>query len=152
MRLVENIPLDTDKVADLISDPADLRLVWPAARYPFDHQQWKAVLDPEQGNVPFLVFDVDELIGHAALRRTAEESVYSINYLYLSPHLRGKDLGTKMVGMLETYARDHLSAKKLILKTQTYNPRAINCYAQCGFQEDNREDTTVMMSKVLSES
>lgn len=52
MELVENIPLDTHVVADLIIDPDDLHLVWPMAEYPFDHDQWREALDPEAGNRP----------------------------------------------------------------------------------------------------
>lgn len=69
MKLVENIPLNTKIIADLISDPNDLYLVWPKAKYPFDHEQWKKVLDPE--------------IGHAVLG--SEGSVHRI-----SKHLRGQ--------------------------------------------------------------
>ena len=39
MNLVANIPLDTNVIADMISDQDDLYLVWPQARYPFDHAQ-----------------------------------------------------------------------------------------------------------------
>ncbi|MEE9508648.1 MAG: hypothetical protein V3V44_05100, partial [Anaerolineales bacterium] len=70
MRLVENIPLDTQVIASLISDREDLHLVWPKAKWPFDHDQWREVLDPDAGNKPFLVFEGEQLIGHAALRKT----------------------------------------------------------------------------------
>jgi hypothetical protein len=75
--LVENIPLDTQVIASLMSDREDLHLVWPKAKWPFDHDQWREVLDPDAGNKPFLVFEGEQLIGHAALRKTEESDVYS---------------------------------------------------------------------------
>jgi len=149
MRLVENIPLDTNIIADLITDRDDLHLVWPKAKWPFDHVQWQKVLDPETGNKPFLVYEGSKLIGHAALCRTEEPGVYSLNYLYLTPQMRSRGLGKKMVGLLEQYAKEELSAKKLVLVTRTYNPRARKCYSKCGFREYSREVTLIRMSKVL---
>ena len=69
MRLVENNPLDTNIIAALITDRDDLHLVWPKAKWPFDHAQWQKVLGPKTGNKAFLVFQGNELIGHAAIYR-----------------------------------------------------------------------------------
>ena len=149
MRLVENLPLDTQTIASLISDREDLHLVWPVAKWPFDHNQWREVLDPEANNKPFLVFEGEQLIGHAALRKTEESDVYAVSFLYLLPQLRSKGLGEKMIGLLEHYAKEKLSAKKLILVTRTYNPKALKCYTKCGFKEYSREETLIRMSKVL---
>lgn len=147
--MVENIPLDTQVIASLINDHEDLHLVWPKARWPFDHEQWQKVLDPGTGNKSFLVYRDDQLIGHAAIRRSEEPGVYSLNYLYLLPQMRSKGLGQKLVELLEQYAKEKLSAKKLVLVTRTYNPRARQCYWKCGFREYSREVTLVRMAKVL---
>lgn len=149
MRLVENIPLDTQVIASLINDREDLHLVWPAARWPFDHDQWREVLDPDAGNKPFLVYEGEQLIGHAALRKNEEAGVYTVSYLYLLPQLRSKGLGETMIALLEQYAREKLSAKKLVLVARTYNPMALRCHTKCGFQEYSREDTLIRMSKML---
>jgi RimJ/RimL family protein N-acetyltransferase len=149
VRFVENIPLDTQVIAGLMSDRQDLHLVWPLAKWPFDHDQWREVLDPDAGNKPFLVYEGKQLIGHAALRKTEESGVYTVSYLYLLPELRSKGLGETMIGLLEQYAREKLSARKLILVARTYNPMALRCYSKCGFQEDSREETLIRMSKVL---
>ena len=149
MRLVEDIPLDTKVIASLISDREDLHLVWPLAKWPFDHDQWREVLDPDAGNKPFLVYEGKQLIGHAALRTTEELDVYTVSYLYLLPQLRSQGLGGTMIGLLEQYATENLSAKKLVLVARTYNPMALKCYTKCGFQEDSREETLIRMSKVL---
>ena len=149
MKLVENIPLNTQIIADLISDPEDLHLVWPIAKYPFDHDQWKSALDPNEGHTPFLIYHGDNLIGHAALCKTEEPFTYTVSFLYLLPPLRSKGFGEKLVRLLEEFSIQRLSAKKLILVTRTYNPGAIKCYLKCGFEEYNREGTLISMSKNL---
>ena len=149
MRLVENIPLDTQVIASLINDREDLHLVWPKAKWPFDHDQWREVLDPDAGNRPFLVFEDEQLIGHAALRKTEESDVYAVSFLYLLPRLRSQGLGENIIGLLEQYATEKLSAKKLTLVARAYNPMALRCYTKCGFKEYSREETLIRMSKVL---
>jgi ribosomal protein S18 acetylase RimI-like enzyme len=149
MRFVENIPLDTKVIASLISDRENLHLVWPLAKWPFDHDQWREVLDPDAGNNAFLVYEGKQLIGHAALRKTEESDVYTVSYLYLLPRLRSQGLGETMIGLVEQYAREKLSAKKLILVARTYNPMALRCYTKCGFKEYSREEALIRMSKVL---
>ena len=149
MRLVENIPLDTQVIASLISDREDLHLVWPVAKWPFDHDQWREVLDPAAANKPFLVYEGKQLIGHAALRTTEESDVYTVSYLYVLPRLRSQGLGETLIGLLEQYATENLSARKLLLVARTYNPMALRCYTKCGFQEYTREKTLIKMSKIL---
>ena len=112
MRLVENIPLNTQIIASLISDREDLHLVWPVAKWPFDHDQWREVLNPDAGNKPFLVFEGEQLIGHAALRKTEESDVYAVSFLYLLPRLRSQGLGENIIGLLEQYATEKVSVKK----------------------------------------
>ena len=149
IKLVENIPLNTRIVADLINNQDDLHLVWPLARWPFDHEQWREVLDPQQGNRPFLVYHENRLIGHAALRKGQEPGVYAVSFLYVSPRLRSRGLGAQMIGMLEKYAREDLKVTELILVARTYNPRAIKCYTNCGFNEYDRDGTLIKMSKPM---
>ena len=149
MRLVENIPLNTQIIASLISDREDLHLVWPVAKWPFDHDQWREVLNPDAGNKPFLVFEGEQLIGHAALRKTEESDVYAVSFLYLLPRLRSQGLGENIIGLLEQYATEKLSVKKLILVARTYNPMALRCYTKCGFKEYSREETLIKMFKKL---
>ena len=53
MKIVENYPLNTAILEEMISDPEDLSLVWPVAHWPFDHGQWQQVLDPKKARSPF---------------------------------------------------------------------------------------------------
>jgi RimJ/RimL family protein N-acetyltransferase len=149
MKIVENTPLNTKAIADLITAKGDLHLVWPLAKYPFDHNQWQKVLDPAEGNKSFFFYADNHCIGHAALRTTNNPSVYAVSFLYLIPAERSKGLGQKMIGMVEQYTHKNLSASRLVLVARTYNPKAIKCYLKSGFQEDNREGTLIRMSKSL---
>ena len=150
MKLIENIPLDTKAIADLITGQNDLHLVWPMAKYPFDHSQWEKALDPEEGNRSFFVYEGNLRVGHAALRTTDNPKVYAVSFLYLIPDMRSKGLGQGITEFLERYARERLSATKLILVVRTYNLSALKCYNKCGFGEDSREGTLIRMSKVLT--
>jgi RimJ/RimL family protein N-acetyltransferase len=149
MKIFENTPLDTKAIADLITTKDDLHLVWPLAKYPFDHNQWQKVLDPAEGNKSFFFYADNGCIGHAALRTTDNPCVYAVSFLYLLPAERSKGLGQKMIGMLEQYAQKNLSASRLTLVARTYNPKAIECYLKSGFREDSREGTLIRMSKSL---
>lgn len=149
MKIFENTPLDTKAIADLITTKGDLHLVWPLAKYPFDHNQWKKVLDPAEGNKSFFFYADNHCIGHAALRTTDNPGVYAVSFLYLIPAERSKGLGQKMIGMVEQYAHKNLSVSRLVLVVRTYNPKAIKCYLKSVFREDNREGTLIRMSKFL---
>jgi len=149
MKIFENTPLNTKAIADPITTKGDLHLVWPLAKYPFDHNQWEKVLDPAEGNKSFLFYADNRCIGHAALRTTDNPCVYAVSFLYLIHAKRSKGLGQKIIGMLEQYAHKNLSASRLVLVVRTYNPKAIECYLKCGFREESREGTLIRMSKVL---
>ncbi len=149
MKLVENNPLDTKAIADLITTKDDLHMVWPLAKYPFDNNQWKKVLDPAEGNKSFFFYAGNRCIGHGALRTTDNPGVYAVSFLYLIPAERGKGLGQKMIGMIEQYVHENLSASRLVLVVRTYNPKAIRCYLKGGFREDSRQGTLIRMSKYL---
>jgi ribosomal protein S18 acetylase RimI-like enzyme len=149
MELVENNPLDTHAIAKLIADRHDLFLVWPLAKHPFDHDQWKAVLNPTLGNKSFLVHHGDRFVGHAALCVTEDPLAFSVSFLYLLPELRSQGLGKRLMALLEAYAREQLSAKQLVLVARVYNAGALHCYTRCGFHEIGRQGTLIRMSKML---
>lgn len=147
MKLVENNPLNTAVLEKMISDPEDLHLVWPVAHWPFDHEQWEQVLDPDKGAISFLVYEGETLIGHAALDRAEDPDTRMVRFLYICPEYRSKGAGQRMIALLEEYAMERLGAKRLELKVRSFNNRARRCYEKCGFTEFFREDTKVMMGK-----
>ncbi len=150
MRLVRNTPLNTQVLAALWTDREDLYLVWPLARFPFDHGQWRAALGPETGSLSFLVYEKEDLVGHAALKKAELPRAWTASYLYLRPELRGQGRGRRLLGILEAYARDRLGAEQLSIVVRTYNPGAWKCYAGFGFRETGREGTLVRMAKPVA--
>jgi ribosomal protein S18 acetylase RimI-like enzyme len=149
MELVENSPVDTGKIASLISTRDDLFLVWPIAKWPFDRQQWEDALDPAKGNVSFIVREGGKSVGHAALRNKGEPDTYVVSFLYLLPAYRSRGMGRRMVAALEGYAMRRFGVNRLRLVVRDYNPRALKCYRHCGFKETGRDGTLITMEKEL---
>ena len=149
LRLVENRPLETRPIAALLADRYDLYLVWPHARWPFDHAQWRKALDPEAGRHAFLVCDRDRPVGHAALVPSHDPAVYSLCFLYLLPEIRSRGRGGLTISLLEHYARQRLCTARLLLRVLAHNLQAVNCYRKCGFQEYGRAGRLIKMSKEL---
>ncbi len=150
MRLVENRPLDLDTLAELLGDRDDLSLVWPAARYPFDANQWREALDPAEGHISFWVAEGDATFGHAALCATQTPGCYAVSYLYLRRNLRGQGRGRRLLGLLEGYARDQLRAHTLTLVVRDDNHQGVRCYGGYGFRPMAKEGSLISMSKLVS--
>jgi GNAT superfamily N-acetyltransferase len=150
MRLVENRPLDLDSLAELLGNRDDLSLVWPAARYPFDANQWREALDPAEGHISFWVAEGDATFGHAALCATQTPGCYAVSYLYLHRNLRGQGRGRRLLGLLEGYARDQLRAHTLTLVVRDDNHQGVRCYGDCGFRPMAKEGSLISMSKLVS--
>ncbi len=147
MELKPNSPLDTQAIARLIEDRDDMHLVWPKARWPFDHAQWHRALDPSKGHHAFLVMEGDDLIGSAALRAMDHPGGYQVSFLYLRSQWREKGKGQILVSLLEAFARNQLNARYLELVVRDHNPRALSCYSKCGFTRIDRQGTLIRMSK-----
>ncbi len=122
MELKPNFPLDTGAIAQLIDDRDDMHLVWPKARWPFDHEQWHRALDPSKGHYAFLVTEARDVIGHVALRASDRAGVYQVSFLYLRPQWREKRMGQMVVPLVEAFARKQLKAHRLELVVREYNP------------------------------
>jgi RimJ/RimL family protein N-acetyltransferase len=149
MVIIENDPLNTEFLERMIKDPDDLSLVWPMAHTPFDHDQWKEVLNPGKGAISFLGYEGESLVGHAALDRAEDPQTRVVRFLYIIPELRSQGLGQKLMSLLEDYAREKLAARRLILRVRSFNDRAIGCYAKSGYSEFFREGSLVMMEKEI---
>ena len=149
IRFAENRPLNTEKLAELLSDRADLSLVWPYASWPFDHDQWRKVLAPREGHRSYFICAGSLLIGHAALRKIGTSGAYDVCFLYLAPSHRGQGLGGRAISFLEQMANDELNASSLRLGVRSYNPRAIKCYVKAGFTQCSSEGTLIWMTKDL---
>jgi RimJ/RimL family protein N-acetyltransferase len=149
LSFVANLPVDTDKLAGLITDRADLFLVWPKAVWPFDHAQWRAALAPEQGHRSYYIYAGATLIGHAALRKADQPGIYRVSFLYLAPEYRNRGCGGEMLRFLERVGAEECGATSLELVVRDYNPRALRCYLKAGYAEHAREGTAIRMRKLL---
>ena len=81
------------------------------------------------GNIELM--DVTETAGEIGIAITAK--------------MQGKGYGTEAVKALTAYGMNTLGLKKVSLRTNLTNDRAIHVYAKCGFRETGRTDTQVCM-------
>jgi len=150
LSLVANKPLDLETLGRLLSDQAELFLVWPDAKFPFDPEQWRARLSSQPGNRSYFVMYEGEIIGHAALLETDEPHVLAMSYLFLRPDRRGRGLGKQLIRLLEDEARLLAGVQALRLRVRTYNGRAMHLYETAGFAAAEQDGTLVIMRKDLA--
>jgi ribosomal-protein-alanine N-acetyltransferase len=150
IRLAPNQPLDLPRLASLLTDQAELALVWPDARHPFDHDQWRSTLTACPGNRSYFILSRDDVIGHAALLETDEHGVLSVSYLFIRPDHRSRGHGRELIALLEDEAKNFPGATALRLRVRTYNPRAAHVYEASGFVVTEQEGTLQIMRKPLS--
>ncbi len=59
--------------------------------------------------------------------------------------MQDKGYGTEAIKAILDYGFNTLNLDKIILRTRTFNKRAIHVYKKCGFKEYNRDDTHIYM-------
>ena len=133
----------------MLSDPTDLRLVWPDARVPFDARQWRARLTAHPGHASFWVQLDGARVGHAALLATDEPGVLAASYIYLTPAVRGLGLAARIMEALDHEARAR-GAAAMRLRVRSYNPRAMAVYGRAGYVPAERDGTLIIMRKPLA--
>lgn len=76
------------------------------------------------------------LCGHFTyLFRPEEADNARICFVITDDNRRGQGIGTEMMAMAVTYARESLQAKKITLCVFANNPAARQCYRKTGFRE-----------------
>ena len=150
LSLVANHPLDLFTLGRLLSDRAELFLVWPDAKFPFDAEQWRERLTSRPGNRSYFVMHAGEIVGHAALLATDEPQVLAMSYLFIRPDRRGRGLGGRLIRLLEDEAHKTPDVRALKLRVRTYNPRAMHLYEAAGFATAEQDGTLVVMRKALA--
>ena len=63
----------------------------------------------------------------------------------ITAKMQDKGLGTEAISRMIDYGFDVLGLKKIILKTDPDNDRALHVYARCGFKEYDRNENDVFM-------
>ena len=147
--LAPNKPLDLATLASLLTDRAELALVWPDAVYPFNSEQWRSTLTAGARNQSYFVMFDGEIIGHAALLETEELDVLSVSYLYIRADHRNRGHGRRLMTLLEHEATKISGITALRLRVRTYNPRAAHIYEASGFVVTEQEGTLRIMRKQL---
>ena len=81
------------------------------------------------------VNEAGQIVGHLFIRIPDEndKSVVRFGFVIVSPEMRGKGLGKKMLELASEFARKGLAAKKITLGVFENNPNAYRCYKSVGF-------------------
>ena len=152
LHLAPNSPLDLATLASLLTDKADLSLVWPDANHPFDPEQWRDTLTSGPRNQSYFVLSDEEVIGHAALLDTDEPGVLSASYVFIRSDHRNRGHGRRLISLLEDEAMKVPGTTALRLRVRTYNPRAAHIYEASGFVVTEQEGTLQIMRKRLRDA
>ncbi|HEX6609492.1 MAG TPA: GNAT family N-acetyltransferase [Hyphomicrobiaceae bacterium] len=147
--LASNNPLDLATLGSLLTDRAELALVWPDAVYPFNPEQWRSTLTAGARNRSYFVMCDGEIIGHAALLETEELDVLSVSYLFIRADHRNRGHGRQLMSLLERKAMKVPGITSLRLRVRTFNPRAAHVYEASGFVVTEQEGTLRIMRKRL---
>ena len=150
LSLVANHPLDLETLGRLLSEQAQLFLVWPDARFPFDPMQWRERLTSQPDNRSYFIVHEAEIIGHAALLATDEPHALVVSHLFIQPDRRGRGLGSELIRLIEDKARKTPGVQALRLGVRTYNERAMHLYQAAGFATAEQDGTLVTMRKSLA--
>lgn len=89
---------------------------------------------------PMTLIDKEKIIGHLILRNTDKNSeIIRLGFIIVSPQLRGKGYGKKLIKFAIEYAKNNLNAKEINLGVFENNINAYKCYKSVGFVETNKE-------------
>lgn len=98
-----------------------------------DHETVYSMIEKKSGdfigNIEFM--DADECTKELGIAITAK--------------MQDKGLGTEAISRMIEYGFDELGLKKIVLKTDPDNCRALHVYVKCGFKEYDRNDDDVFM-------
>ncbi|WP_226577783.1 GNAT family N-acetyltransferase [Acuticoccus sediminis] len=148
LSLRPNDPLDLEPLSSLLTDAADLSLVNPSAKHPFDPLEWMEKWLAEPDDASFYVLDeAGQEVGFFALRVGVGPEVRHLTYVYIAPEMRG-GAGHAVTAMAEDMAR-RLGARSLSLKVETDNAPALSVYQSAGYEELSRRSGMATMRRDL---
>ena len=86
--------------------------------------------------------------GHLFIRRPDESdrSLVRFGFVILSPELRSKGNGRKMLELAIQYAKSQLHASRITLGVFANNPKARACYESVGFKEYSTRTVNILNS------
>lgn len=91
---------------------------------------------------PFVAFDENGIVGYFILRQPADEpDELRFGFIIVSPEIRGKGYGRKMLELGLKFAFEIYGAKKVSLGVFENNESAYYCYKAVGFKESGIAET-----------
>ncbi|RVV97259.1 GNAT family N-acetyltransferase [Mesobaculum littorinae] len=139
---------DLAPLARLLTDEADLALVNPNAKHPFDPLEWKEKWLADLDDASFYLIDGrGREVGFFALRPGIGPEVRHLAYVYVSEEARG-GAGAQMTRLVEDAARG-LGALSITLKVETDNDPAFAAYVSAGYEELSRQRGMATMRRDL---
>jgi len=146
LRVRPNAPFDLEPLSRLLVDEADLSLVNPNAKFPFDPLEWREKWLNEPDDASFYVVDATgRAVGFFALRVGIGPEVRHLVYVFVEEAARG-GAGKQLTEMAEAAARD-LGALSITLKAETDNEAAMRLYDGAGYEELGRRRGMATMRK-----
>lgn len=136
LTLRRNHDRDLAPLAKMLPD-AEIPLLNPSAKVPFDEMEWHRNWLGESSDVSFYLLDAEgHDVGFFALREGIGPEVRHLTYVYLCEEMRG-GAGAELARIVEQAAED-LGALVLTLKVETDNAPAFNAYLSAGYEELSR--------------
>ncbi|WP_397542570.1 GNAT family N-acetyltransferase [Roseovarius salis] len=148
LTLRHNTARDLDPLARLLDDPADLALVNPHARHPFDPGEWQMKWLKEADDESFYLLDeAGREVGFFVLRVGIGPEVRHLTYVFVEEAMRG-GTGEELARLAEDAARD-LGALSITLKVELDNEPALKLYQKAGYEELSRRGGMATMRRDL---
>lgn len=144
-----NYDRDLTPLATMLPD-AEIPLLNPNAKVPFDEMEWHRKWLGESSDVSFYLQDAaGHDVGFFALREGVGPEVRHLTYVYVAEAARG-GAGAELTELVEQAARE-LGALTLTLKVELDNAPAINAYLSAGYEELSRRQGMATMRLDLEE-
>ena len=144
-----NVPFDLLPLERLLAEEADLALVNPSAKHPFDPLEWREKWLQEADDASFYLVDAEgREVGFFALRVGIGPEVRHLVYVFVEEAARG-GAGARLAALAEQAARD-LGALSMTLKVELDNEPALRLYRAAGYEELGRSGGMATMRKDLA--
>lgn len=113
--------------------------------YPLTSDRMEKFINEKAENdyfFPFVAFDDNEIVGYFILRQPSDEpDELRFGFIIVSPEIRGKGYGKKMLELGLKFAFEIYGAKKASLGVFENNESAYYCYKAVGFKENGITET-----------
>lgn len=139
-----NAPFDLVPLQRLLADEADLSVVNPSAKHPFDPLEWQEKWLNEPDDASYYLVDASgREIGFFALRIGIGPEVRHLVYVFVEEAARG-GTGKELAAHAEAAARE-LGAISVTLKVELDNEPALAVYQAAGYEELGRSNGMATM-------